>query len=157
MAQTSNLKLNLVTGADYVNPDTAFVNNFKLIDPLGLDYITAEGNSGNWWWRQWKGGRMEMGIDSQTFTTFTLVPWATSGLYISGDLEFPAYAMPFSSEPLAIVTYRKETGSKRGGIVHTIGSHSDPLTRPPVFRMVDAVQQTYTNPKFGIYVTGRYK
>lgn len=156
MSTTSNLGLNLVTSADYVNPQTAFTDNFKKIDALGKDYITAMGNTGNWWWRQWKSGRMEMGIDSQTFASFT--PEAWGAMYISNALNFGGYPKTFAADPLALIMFRKEDNGTLGGIIHVSGSdQTDLKSVSPNFRMIDAYPNAYKNPKFGIYVTGRYK
>lgn len=155
MSTTSNLGLNLVTSADFVDPDTAFVKNFEKIDTLGLDYITNKGTTGNWWWRQWKSGRMEMGVDSQTFSTFSLQTWGA--MFMSDPLNFGGYPKTFSNEPLPIIMFRKDDNGNLGGIIHVSGSdQTDLKSKCPNFRMVDAANNTYKNPKFGIYVTGTY-
>ena len=58
MAKTSNLSLNLLNGADFVDY-TALNTIFESLDALGLDYIVEQGVSGEWWYRKWKSGRAE--------------------------------------------------------------------------------------------------
>lgn len=157
MATTSNLGLNIVSDGDYVNPKTAFTDNFYKLDNLGLDYVVETGTKGNWWWRKWKKGRLEQGIDSQTFSTFTsLTPWGS--MFMSDPLSFGDYAKPYVADPLVIIMFRSDTSGQLGGIIHISGSdQADLKTTCPNFRMIDAYSNPYTNPKFGIYVTGRYK
>lgn len=156
MATTSNLGLKLTTGSDLVDPVTDFSNNFQKIDALGLDYVVSKGTSGEWWWRKWKSGRAECGIDSKTFATTTPVSWGS--MYISYDMQFPAYPFAFKAAPFVNIMFRTANNSAIGGIVHIRpqANESALLTKPPKFALVDATNNTYASPKFGIFVTGRY-
>lgn len=161
MAQTANLKLNLAQASDLIDVNSAFVDNFRTLDQLGIDYVIESKTKDNWWWRKWRGGRMEMGIDTQTFATQTLYAWESSGMWITEPMSFGAYPVAFAKEPIAIIMFRREDGNRRGGDIHICGTSakdaSKLLSTSPEFRMVDAAYGRYVNPKFGIYVTGRYK
>lgn len=156
MATTSNLGLKLTTGSDLVDPVTDFSDNFKKIDALGADYVVAKGTSGEWWYRKWKSGRAECGIDSKTFATLTPSAWGS--IFLSTDMQFPAYPFAFKTAPFVTVMYRSTSGSDLGGIVHIrpASSESALLTQPPKFALADATKNTYISPKFGIFATGRY-
>lgn len=158
---TENLGLKLTSGSDLVDPVTDFSDNFKKIDKLGLDYVIEQGKSGEWWYRKWKSGRAECGIDSKTFSNKTSTLWASNATwgYWCGPWSFPAYPFTFITLPFVTILYRYEENGY-GGIVHIhpASKESNLLTYPPNFSVFDANgPHEYTNPKFGIFVTGWYK
>lgn len=155
---TKNLGLTLTTGSDLVDPVTDFSNNFKKLDALGMDYVIAQGKSGEWWYRKWNSGRVECGIDSKTFSTQTSHKWAEAG-YLCGPWTFPAYPFTFSSAPFVTILYRYEQNGYGGLIhIHPASDEKNLLTQPPSFSVFDAGgPHTYTNPRFGLYATGWYK
>lgn len=55
----ANINFKTINSSDYVSPD-AINSNFKLVDPLGYDYVTSQGTSGNWGFRKWKSGICEL-------------------------------------------------------------------------------------------------
>ena len=59
---TSNMTLEHIDPSDYVSPDV-INSNFDKVDKLGVDYVVASGKSGEWWYRKWKSGRLEQGVD----------------------------------------------------------------------------------------------
>ena len=64
MASTTNLEIEKLNSADYVSVEP--INNaFDKLDALGVDYVTESGTSGEWWYRKWKSGRAECGIDQK--------------------------------------------------------------------------------------------
>lgn len=156
MATTSNLGLKLTTGSDLVDPVADFSDNFKKLDVLGADYVVSKGTSGEWWWRKWKSGRAECGIDSKTFSSISTVGWGS--MFITNDMQFPAYPFAFKSAPFVTILFRAEDGQGLGGIIHIRpnSTASELLTKPPKFAVVDATSSTYHNPKFGLFATGRY-
>lgn len=155
---TTNLGLNIALGADKVNPVEAFTRNFETIDKLGVDYVTKTGTSGEWWYRIWKSGRAECGIDTKTFETKTSVGWGS--MWLADNFSFGVnYPLTFSAPPFVTVLFRYEQNGY-GGIVHIkpASSESKLTTTPPEFAVADANgPHTYTNPKFGIYATGVFK
>lgn len=157
---TKNLGLTLTTGSDLVDPVKDFSDNFKKLDNLGMDYVIAQGKSGEWWYRKWNSGRAECGIDTKTFESLESRKWNES-MYICGGWAFPAYPFTFSSAPFVTILFRyEENANPYGGMVHIhrASNVNDLLTQPPVFSVVDANgPHTYTNPRFGLFATGWYK
>lgn len=157
MSQTKNLNLEKFAGGDYI--DYADINqNYDRIDALGLDYIVDQGTSGNWWYRRWNSGRAECGVDSQTFSSSSMSNWGS--LFISNTWSFGAYPFSFSSPPCVSINYLGDDGGSYGGFIHIRArNYASITTRSPNFSVVDAVKidKGYVNPKFCIYVTGRYK
>lgn len=157
MANTSVMNIPLINGSDYITPE-AINNAFNTLDALGLDYITEMGTSGEWWYRKWKSGRAECGIDSRTFPDVTTSIWG-SAFYMGGHWQFPAYPFSFSKPPFVTIMYRNDT-NKYGGIIHIHPTTDENtlLTQPPQFSVADANgPHTYKSSKFGIFVTGVYK
>lgn len=158
---TTNLNISLIQSSDYISPDP--INTaFKTLDALGVDYITERGTKGDWWYRKWKSGRAECGIDKYTGATKTSVLWQEgSHMYICGEYSAPsAFPVTFSTPPMTVVMYRGESGSgPQGGIIHIHSrTGTDAYTLAPKFSIVDAAgPHTYTTPIFGIYVTGTTK
>lgn len=85
---TTNLKLKLISDDDYVTTDP-FNENFKILDNLGVDYITEQGTSGIWTYRKFKSGIYEM-WGKQAFAATS-----NSGL-ISATIWYP---ITFSTAP----------------------------------------------------------
>lgn len=156
---TTNLGLTLTSGSDLVDPATQLTANFEILDKLGLDYVIKQGTSGDWWYRIWKSGRAECGVDSKQFATKNSTKWGS--LYSAGQYQFSAYPIVFSAPPFVTIMYRTEDNSY-GGIIHihptAPSSQSNLLTRSPTFSVADPNgPHTYSNPKFGCYATGLYK
>lgn len=90
---TSNLKLSLINPSDYVDP-TIFNDNFEMLDTLGTDYITDQGQSGSWFYRKFRSGMAEC------WANITFSPTTQDGPVQSG-FKFP---FMFSSAPVVNVT-----------------------------------------------------
>lgn len=150
---TANLGLESVDPSDYVSP-TPFNTNFEKLDALGLDYVTASGKSGEWWYRKWKSGRMECGIDDKNFGNVAHTsPWGY--VYVSADLNFGAYPFAFASRPFASITFQSTTGTVHNSYLSYVSSTS--TTTSPKFKLIDPNSGTANSAHFGIYVCGRYK
>lgn len=54
----ANINFKTINASDYVSPNV-INSNFQLVDPLGYDYVTAQGTSGAWNYRKWKSGIAE--------------------------------------------------------------------------------------------------
>ena len=149
---TTNLGLESVDPSDYVSP-TPFNTNFEKLDALGLDYVTASGKSGEWWYRKWKSGRMECGIDDKNFGDVSITQtWG--GMYVSDQLNFGAYPFAFTSRPFVTIAFQSSASAKHYGYVSYVSSTS--TTTSPKFTLVEVHSGTENSAHFGIYVCGRY-
>lgn len=150
---TANLGLESVDPSDCVSP-TPFNANFEKLDALGLDYVTESGKSGEWWYRKWKSGRMECGIDDKNFGNVAhTTRWFT--MYTSAQLNFGAYPFAFASRPFATITFQSNSGGEHNSYISYVSSAS--TTVSPKFVLVDPTSGTANSAHFGIYVCGRYK
>ena len=151
---TPNMSLALVPTSNFVTPED-FNRNFEKLDALGLDYVTEFGTSGEWWFRKWKSGRAECGIDYKEFGQKTLIPWGNTSLFGTELMSFGPYPFAFSARPFTIISFENDkllTG--RACWVNHANSTSTSLS--PNFSMIDASSGA-TSPCCGIYVSGRYK
>lgn len=155
MANTSVMNIPLINGSDYIDPEV--INNaISTLDGLGLDYVTEMGTSGEWWYRKWKSGRAECGIDQKTFADMTSYKWGA--LYRVGPYKFPNFPITFSSPPISNIMYRSDNNDY-GGILHVHPWYgTQALTAPPSFSIADPLgPHTYKSPVCGIFVTGTWK
>lgn len=151
MAITDNLGMTLINSSDYVSPDP-INTNFETLDALGLDYITEQGTSGEWWYRKWKSGRAECGIDDKSFGNVAHTT-AWGSMYHSAAMSFGAYPFSFASRPFTSISF--QNADEHYSYVATGGSNSTTLS--PSFYLCDPYSKTANNCHFGIYVCGRYK
>lgn len=150
---TANLGLTLINGSDLVSPEP--INTaFKTLDALGLDYIVASGKSGEWWYRKWKSGRAECGIDAKNFGDLQHnIAW--NSMYRCATKTFGAYPFSFAAVPCAKVAFLgTSTGSQ---ISYVCQGNNNSTTQSPSFFIVDCVADTAKGCTFGITVNGRYK
>lgn len=149
----NNMGLVNIDPSDYVSP-TDINNNFNKLDVLGLDYVVASGKSGEWWYRKWKSGRAECGIDDKDFGNVShTTQW--SNVFISAELNFGAYPFSFASRPFATITFNSNTGTVHRSYISYVSTTS--TTTSPKFNLVDPNSGTANAAHFGIYVVGRYK
>lgn len=149
----NNMGLVNIDPSDYVSP-TDINNNFNKLDVLGLDYVVASGKSGEWWYRKWKSGRAECGIDDKNFGNVAhTIQW--SNVFISAELNFGAYPFSFASRPFVTITFNSNTGTEHRSYISYVSTTS--TTTSPKFNLVDPHSNTANNAHFGIYVVGRYK
>lgn len=161
MTGTDILGLNIINSSDYVSPDPINENMEKL-DALGLDYVIESGTSGEWWYRKWKSGRAECGIDYKEFAEKPMTVLVSGGsggfnLYSTASWSFGSYPFAFASRPTAIITfaYDKVRGNAPGA--NWVDQQStESTTLAPTFAMIDTTG-TNTAPCCSIYVVGRYK
>lgn len=151
---TSNLGLSTVDSSDYISPDP-FNANFEKIDALGKDYVTESGTSGEWWYRKWKSGRAECGIDYKQFAKTQFNLDSTGNLYMTPRMSFGAYPFSFASRPFVTISFEGDVSySGRGSFC--VQEHNNSTTTSPKFAIVDWMTGE-TTPVCGIYVNGRYK
>lgn len=150
----SNMGLEKINASDYVSPDP-INRNFDKLDALGIDYVVAQGKSGEWWYRKWNSGRAECGIDAKTFPRQKLVATGFGEDYATAYLSFGAYPFSFSSAPYSCITFQGDTlYSTRASYI--VQQHSTSTTQSHSFFIVDASSYDM-QPICGVYVTGRYK
>ncbi len=148
---TTNLGMEIVPTSDFVSPEP-FNRNFKKIDALGVDYVVAKGTSGEWWYRKWKSGRAECGVDNKQFGVSTLTK-QDYGLAISATMSFGAYPFSFKSRPFTIISFQGDAkNSNRGSFIAQ--EHSTSTSRSPNFFVCDW-SANQIQPMCGIYVCGR--
>lgn len=157
MASTTNLGIEKLNSSDYVSVDP--INNaFDKLDALGADYVIESGTSDDWWYRKWKSGRAECGVDSKAFAEVKLTGWGS--LYISQAYTFGAFPteLAFVTKPYVGIMYLNSTSGAAGGLIHVRAQASSAaLTSSPSFSVVDAEQVIYGVPSFGCFVSGRWK
>lgn len=153
MASTTNLEIEKLNSADYVSVEP--INSaFDKLDALGVDYVIESGTSGEWWYRKWKSGRAECGIDQRTFDKVTLTAWGS--LYISQNYTFGSFPLTFAAVPYVGIMFVKSSSGKAGGIIH-VRATSATASKCPEFSVTDATNVDYGQPTFGCYVSGRWK
>ena len=153
MANTTNLQLQKINSSDFVSPDP-INNNMDKLDALGVDYITSKGTSGEWWYRKWKSGRAECGIDNKSFGEAVLQPWGN--IYSSYDgFSFGAFPFAFEQAPFVSITSSSTNNSAYYGI--TVMASSSPTTLSPRFDLWRADKVDISNAIISIFVTGFYK
>lgn len=156
---TTNLSLEIIDSSDYVSPDP-INNNFEIVDELGTDYVTESGTSGSWWYRKWKSGRAECGIDYKSFGTTSVNSTMFGGLYKLADTcDFGSYPFTFSSTPMVVITPRYWTKSNVSMTFVKYGS-SKSTSSAPVFDLLfytssSDAPTTLGTLYAGIYVCGK--
>ena len=154
---TANLGIQLIDPSEYISPEK-INSGFTVLDPLGLDYITENGYSGEWWFRKWKSGRAECGIDDKTFPNQPMTPENTtvSGLLISPAMSFGAYPFSFSKRPFVAISFNSADKSYTSYVSTNTSSST---TQTPNFRLnnPNTSATTIGHPHFGIFVVGQYK
>lgn len=153
--------LTTINSSDFVSPDPINAN-FQKLDVLGLDYVTEMGNSGEWWYRKWKSGRAECGIDSKQFDTIELhegmIDANHENFYFSDQINLGAYPFSFASRPFAQVVFEGDRNSSNNNTAPVLSMmHSTSLTTSPPFWLMDFWGKTNLQPMFGIFVCGDYK
>ena len=154
MSTTTNLSIDLLNSSDYVSVDP--INNaIEKLDVLGADYIVESGTSGEWWFRKWKSGRAECGVDCKNFGTVSYKT-AWGGLYRSdSNYSFGAYPFAFAERPYVSVTFLSSDSSKQASF--TVLQSAKDTASAPKFFFVDPYAETANNVCFGISVKGTWK
>ena len=155
MASTTNLGIDKINGGDYVDPEV-FNNAFDKLDALGVDYVTESGTSGEWWYRKWKSGRAECGIDYKSFGTVRLDDTWTGSWYSSSNMTFGNYPFTFSSRPYTSIKFLYDEVMGTGRICQVMEGATASTAKSPTFYIVDATSGEM-KPYLGIYVMGYYK
>lgn len=155
MGQTANLNLRTFNGSDVVDYNQ-INDNYTIIDRLGKDYVTDSGTSGRWWYRKWKSGRGECGIDNILLqnnqnATFSW-DWG-GGLVRSQDFSVDnSYPLSFSSKPYVNVVLSYLTTAEPGIVLQYGISGNE--RRPPSFFLVRPNKNQLNSCQWSIYCCG---
>lgn len=150
-----NMNLITINASDYVSPDT-INDNFEKLDVLGLDYVVESGTSGEWWYRKWKSGRAECGIDDKNFGNMSHnIAW--SFLWRTPEQSFGAYPFSFSARPFVTISFNSNSAGSLEHYSYIATGTSTSTTTSPKFYLVDVNNNPITDARFGIYVCGKYK
>lgn len=158
MATTTNIMLlEHIDPSDYVTP-TVINANFDKLDKLGVEYIIEAGKSGEWWYRKWKSGRLECGIDAKQFPRSNVHVWGGAGseLYATEQYSFGAYPFAFASRPHVQISFQHDSGRNGRGSVSILFNNDSATTRSPNFEVVDSWNAPIT-PICSIFVCGQIK
>lgn len=156
MAVTENLKLELISPSDFVSPEP--INNaIKALDSLGLDYIVEQGKSGEWWYRKWKSGHAECGINDKNFGRVDHKTQWGAMYGTNSQQTFGAYPFAFSEKPFVTITFNGDGSGTSSHQSYIAAAHSQSTTVAPSFRTIDPYSGTYAELHCGIYVVGTYK
>lgn len=157
---SNNMGLSTINSSDFVSPDP-INQNFEKLDVLGLDYVVEQGTSGEWWYRKWKSGRAECGIDAKQYDTMDLHEGIGnhSEFYFSNSLNLGAYPFAFSSRPFCQIVYEGDSAHGETDVTFPMLGlhHSTSTTQSPDFWLMDFMPKTGMKPLFGAYVCGDYK
>lgn len=155
---TNNMRLEHIDPSDYVSPDV-INSNFDKVDKLGVDYVVESGKSGEWWYRKWKSGRLEQGVDSKAFDKSDLhvMGGAASGqIYATKKYSFGAYPFAFAYRPHVHISFIHDTSRNVRGSWCILFNNDSATTTSPDFEVVDAGSDPMT-PICSIYVCGTIK
>ena len=153
MANTTHLQLQKINSSDFVSPEP-INNNMDKLDALGIDYIVQQGTSGEWWYRKWKSGRAECGIDNKNFGSAVLRPWGN--IFSSYDaFSFGAYPFAFKSAPFVSISPSSTNNEAFYGIASA--NSTSPTTLSPYFDLWRSDKVDINKAIVSIFVTGFYK
>ena len=155
MASTTNLGLDIINASDYISPEV-INKNFGKVDAVGKDYIVAQGTSGEWWYRKWKSGRAECGIDYKDFGNQNLSTRGWSSFYGTEPMSFGAYPFAFSKRPYTSIRFLYDSVMGSGRLSFVVEGSTTSTTTSPSFFLADAGSGA-CHPFFGIFVVGYYR
>lgn len=154
MSQTPNLGLTLINGSDVVDYQV-FNKNFTELDKASRDYVTDTGTTNRWWWRKWKSGRAECGIDNMLLTNNQNANFNTSwgaGLYRCQDFDFGNFPLTFSAKPYCSVVLSYCAGDYTGPVVQHAAAGG--TNKAPAFYFLRPTTGTVSSCQWSIFVAG---
>lgn len=153
---TSNVDLDLLNAQDFVSVDP-INNNFEKVDAQLADAIIARGASGDWWYRKYRSGRYECGVEFKWFAKSNLTN-VNNAYGISGEYTFGNYPITFVGRPYCNITFEDENG---GGYAKCFGwiAMNKMVSRStsPTFKVCIDRGKAPIKPACGIHVIGRWK
>lgn len=154
MTSTTNLGLDVINASDYISPEV-INKNFSKVDAVGKDYIVEQGTSGEWWYRKWKSGRAECGIDYKDFGDQNFASRGWSSFYGTDYMNFGAYPFAFSKRPYTSIRFLYDSVLGSGRLSFVVEGSTQSTTTAPSFFLADASSGA-CHPFFGIFVAGYY-
>lgn len=112
---TTNLGLTTINQSDNISPNP-INQNMEKIDQLGVDYITSQGKSGDWYYRRWKSGTYECWC---TFKQQSASPNVEDSDFGQFSKQYP---ITFAAQPQLFVSARQD------GNVHAYVSYVEHST-----------------------------
>ena len=125
MTATKNLGITKINESDYIVPDP--INKaFDKFDENLADGVIEYGTKGDWWYRKWRSGRLECGVDAHNFGTYTTsTNWGSAqGIYVGGILTFGAFPVAFAEIPFYTVSLVKADYNGMAGWIGMGGSNT---------------------------------
>ena len=148
MSTTTNMEIELIDGSDYISPEPINAG-FTKLDVLGVDYVVERAQSGDWWYRKWHSGFMEI------YGTVSVTGTPTSTGYIQAKTPYP---IAFSNVYSAIATPIFNSWSTFAVDVKHPVEESAALTQAIVTFWIREDKRTESRTyKASIYTTGMYK
>lgn len=155
MATTPKLGLTLLEGSSVV--DYTQLNSWmSVIDNMGEDYVVQSGNKNYWWYRIWKSGRAECGIDNHRY--FDSINISDTGLWpplkvSSLQTSFGNYPLTFVARPHANICVNY---SEPSATIMVIQKSQAGELQVPGYILANATtgQNYFTNVQLSIFCTG---
>lgn len=153
---TKNLNLAIIDPNDLVSVDP-INTNFTEIDANNADSIIERGDANGWWYRKYRNGRYECGIEFKWFDRSNLLN--IGDVYgISKEYNFGSYPITFVGRPYVNITFQDENGGKYAHCYGWIAMDKQISYRnSPNFKVVIDRGKAPIKPACGIHVIGRWK
>lgn len=107
MANTTNLGMTIVSSSDFVSPKS-FNDNFNILDKLGKVYVIINGQSGEWYYREWSDGRYECWLAKNISDASMDLVWGNLWYYEIAGIPFP---ISFVTYPHMTATWSTISGN----------------------------------------------
>lgn len=152
---TKNVALDLINADDLVSVDP-LNTNFNKIDEQLADGVIERGMSGEWWYRKWRNGRYECGIEFKWLNKSNLTTVDNFGW--TNGYSLPAYPITFVGRPYCNVIYMDENGGNYAAVQAIVAMNKQiSRSNPPTFRIGFLHASKPVKPAIGCHVIGRWK
>lgn len=152
---TSHVGLELINPDDLVSVDP-LNTNFNKIDEQLADSIVERGASGDWWYRKYRNGRYECGIEFKWMNKSNLTYVDNFGW--SDSYSLPAYPITFVGRPYCNIVFLDENGGNYAAVQAIIAMNKQiSRTNPPAFRIGFLHASKPVKPAVGCHVIGHWK
>ncbi len=153
---TSHLDLDLIDPDDMVSVDP-LNNNFTKIDAANADSIIERGASGDWWYRKYRNGRYECGIEFKWLDKKKIEMYKDP-IGWSQEYSLPAYPITFVGRPYCNIVYLDENGGSYAKLHAWVAMNKQiSRTNPPTFRIITLAGRNPIKPAVGCHVIGHWK
>lgn len=153
---TKNVALELINADDLVSVDP-LNTNFNKIDEQLADAIIERGEANGWWYRKYRNGRYECGIEFKWFAKSNLTN-VNNTYGVSNEYTFGNYPITFVGRPYCNITFEDENGGNYANCFGWIAMNKMVQTAvSPRFKVVIDRGRAPIKPACGIHVVGRWK